>query len=120
MGSSQQLIVTKGFILFAVLIQLSACSPKSSSFTTLCRNFDKLVDLNNYTQMTSEERNTWLLNKSLETLSTSDMALQAWNAIANATASERYQLYKDAALSTGLEDWNCDSMKLAAHEVGAN
>lgn len=103
-----------------MLIQLSACSPQSTSFKTVCSNFDELLGLNNYSQMTSIERNTWLLNKSLETLPTNDMALQAWNAIANATASERYELYRDAALSTGLKSWNCESMELAAYEVGAN
>lgn len=106
-------------LIIATAFQLAGCSNSDNDFDVICNSFSNLHDLDNYNQMSSEQRNVWILEDALSKLSSKNNALQTWNAVANATASQRYELFVYAAVESGYQKWSCESMRLTAHEVGA-
>ena len=106
-------------LLIATAFQLAGCSKSGSDFDVICNSFLDLLGLDNYNQMSTEQRNVWLLEDAIRKLSSKSNALQRWNAVANATASQRYELFVYAAEESGYPGWSCEVMRMTAHEVGA-
>jgi hypothetical protein len=109
------------------LLVLSACSEDENKqsvtaktdFDLLCEQFTILTESAGFSSLTSEERASKLDAMLTEKLEPSSNAYIAWTAIRNGPPSERYFLYKDAAASTGYEDWTCPAAKLHGSEIGS-
>lgn len=110
------------------LILVSGCNPNNkevsgtdtADFNQFCEQFTNLVNSDDYSLLTPQERSTKLDALLTNDLSTSSNAHQAWSAIKYAEASQRSALYKDAAKSAGDTDWDCPAVNKHASEVGAN
>lgn len=101
------------------VILTAACSSNRSDFDTLCKQFTLLVNSAEYPNLSSEERAEKLDAILVANLKTSSNAYMAWSAIAYATPVERAVLYHEAALSTGINAWNCPAIIEHGHEVGS-
>lgn len=104
----------------------SACSmgkddsadKQRAAFDAFCWGFEELIKQPNYDSMDSEQRHDALLARVNPIVEPETHAYIAWDAIRFATAHERYQLFTEAAASTGFSGWECEAMKLHADEVG--
>lgn len=118
----------KHIALVPILASLCACTPKGNSnsdtsnndFDIFCDQFTKLVNSDDYSELTTEERAMKLDSFLTEQLPLSSNAYQAWMAIRNAAADQRSMLYKNAAKSAGLSDWSCSAIEQYASQVGSH
>ena len=109
------------------LLVLSACSADENKlivaaktdFDLFCEQLTMVTESADFSSLTSEERASQLDAVLTEKLEPSSNAYMAWAAIRNGTPSERYFLYKDAAASTGYENWACPAVKLHGSEIGS-
>ena len=109
------------------LLVFSACSADENKlivaaktdFDLFCEQFTMVTESADFSTLTSEERASTLDTILTEKLESSSNAYIAWTAIRNGPPSERYFLYKDAAASTGYEDWECPAAKLHGSEIGS-
>lgn len=104
------------------LLAVSSCSQhegQTSDFELLCRDFTQLTEQSRYEFMSSSERADLLESKLAESLTPDQSAYIAWTAIRNADPAERYNLYQDAAASSGHDGWDCLAMRMHSHEVGS-
>lgn len=127
--SSDILIAIKFLKFFIICILLTTgCSAdrrqsttsSDTDFDAFCDAFMKLVALPNYEQLNGEQRQSRLLTIFDGKVATVSNAFIAWDAIQYADAKERYQLFTEAASSSGVENWQCNAMKMHAHEVGVD
>lgn len=107
---------------------LAACSsdrqgvdnkPGKNEFDILCDNFTALVGSENYSSLSEEDRAAQLDLTLTNKLNRNGNAYAAWTAIRNATPTDRYSLYAEAARSTGYQNWNCPAISSHGHEVGS-
>lgn len=118
----------KFILIIALALTISACSPDQDSqstksrsgFDVLCSEFSKLTQTANYLSLSSEERGKELDGMLTQILRSDNNAYLAWSAIRNATPAERYSLYKEAAASTGYNDWECMAIAQHGQEVGSS
>jgi hypothetical protein len=118
----------KFILIMALALTISACSPEQggqftksgSGFDVLCSEFSTLTQTANYLTLSSEERGTELDGVLTQKLRPDNNAYLAWSAIRNATPTERYSLYKEAATSTGYNDWECAAIAQHGQEVGSS
>lgn len=110
------------------LIVVSGCDSDSTKvsqtengdFKQFCEQFTNLVNSDDYSQLSPQERSVKLDALVANGVATSSNAQQAWSAIKYAEASQRVTLYHEAAKSAGLDNWDCPSVNEHASEVGAN
>lgn len=112
----------------ALLIALlaSACTERKddsldaqrAAYDALCKGFEQLTKKSTYDSMDSQQRHDELLVLVDPIVDPEAHAYVAWDAIRFATAHERYQLFTEAAASSGYSDWECEVMKVHADEVG--
>lgn len=106
--------------LFVLIISLGCSAEKANDFDAACAAFDELIKVPNYAKKSPAERNEAFENLLASKLNEESEAYIAWQAIGYAEAKERYLLFKEAALSTGVKSWSCESMSNHVHEVGQN
>ena len=110
-----------------LFVVVSACSAGSNKqvvaaktdFDFFCEQFTIVTESADFSSLTSEDRASKLDALLIEKLESSSNAYIAWTVIRNGSPSERYFLYKDAAASTGYEDWECPAAKLHGSEIGS-
>ena len=118
----------KFILITALALTISACSPEQngqstktdSGFDVLCSEFSTLTQTANYPTLSSEERGNELDGVLARKLRPDNDAYLAWSAIRNATPAERYSLYREAAASTGYNDWECAAIAQHGQEVGSS
>ncbi len=101
----------KYFLLIAII---TGCSPQKTEFDQVCGYFSELQSQLEQRSLSAAERGHYILGKVLQTLPVDSDARIAWEAIANAEASQRYNLFVEAAASTGINNWQCPSMQQLA------
>ena len=106
-----------GFLIVFVF-SYGCAADKKSDFDIACVSFEEIVKLENYSEMSPQERNEEYESLLSSKVSAESNALVSWLAVSHVDSKERYKLYQEAALSTGLEDWGCESMSRRAHEIG--
>lgn len=89
-----------------------------NDFDTICSYFNALVKESSVDSMTSIKRNDFILNKINKDLKPTSDARVAWEAIGNADASMRYELFQSSAESVTKSKWQCKSMKKLAPITG--
>jgi hypothetical protein len=112
----------------ALALIIVACSQEQSTqpaktgngFDVLCSEFSSLTQETDYATLSSEKRSEKLDAMLAQRFEPDNDAYQAWSAIRNASAMERYTLYREAAASTGYNDWECPAIALHGHEVGSS
>ncbi|AMX03445.1 hypothetical protein [Microbulbifer thermotolerans] len=122
------MIKLKYVAVFPILVSLCACTPKedpnsgieNSDFDIFCDQFTRLVNADDYSELTAQERALKLDAFLTEKLPPSSNAYQAWMAIQNAAADQRSMLYKDAARSAGHSDWSCLAVEQYGSQVGSH
>ncbi|WP_226704503.1 hypothetical protein [Microbulbifer elongatus] len=118
----------KYVISLLALALVSACGTKNSQisgadindFDKLCTKLIELSKNSEFPDLSPEERAKRLDSSLSEEISTSSDAYIAWSAIRNAAPSQRASLYKDAAASTGNEEWECPVIDKLGDQVGSN
>lgn len=113
-------------VFLASLLAVSSCSesdglqaPLTSDFDRLCEGFTQLTEHPGYKNLSSSERADALEQALVERLEPDHHAYIAWTAIQNADPAERYYLYREAAVSSGHSNWECEAMRMHSHEVGS-
>lgn len=96
---------------FLLVALITGCSPQKTEFDQVCGYFSELKSQLEQRNLSAAERGDYIFGKVLQTLPVDSDARIAWEAIANAEASQRYNLFVEAAASTGIKDWQCPSMK---------
>lgn len=120
-------MILKSLTLSGIFLALIACSSDDEQevnqvnldFDALCGHYAALVDLPEYTALSSEDRAVLLEAVLAKGLSRSSNAYIAWTAIRSGPASERHFLFKEAADSVGYKQWNCSAIKKHGHEIGS-
>jgi hypothetical protein len=121
-------MIKKLYWISSITLILLSCSAEKdqeiaavqNDFDIFCEQFTQLAESADFIHLTSEERATRLESQLASQLGPTTNAYIAWTAIRNGPASERYFLYKDAALSTGQKNWDCPAVKLHGHNVGSS
>lgn len=121
-------MIKKLYWISSITLILLSCSAEKDQekavaqddFEIFCEQFTQLAESADFSQLTSEERATRLESQLASHLAPTTNAYIAWTAIRNGPASERYFLYKDAALSTGQKNWDCPAVKLHGLNVGSS
>ncbi len=112
----------------ALALIIVACSQEQSTqsantvngFDVLCSEFSSLIQEADYPFLSSEKRGEKLDGILAQQFEPNNNAYLAWSAIRNAEPTERYTLYREAAASTGYNDWECPAISLHGHEVGSS
>lgn len=116
------------YIFLTLLLALPGCSPEEeykkknrgqSSFDILCEQFTKLTMSDIFQNLNNEEWARKLDTMLANSLDLDSDAYLAWQAIRNGPPSARYSLYKNAAVSSGQEDWDCEAINHYGREVGS-
>lgn len=96
---------------FLLVALITGCSPQKTEFDQVCGYFSELQSQLKQRSLSAAERGDYILDKVLQALPVDSDARIAWEAIASAEASQRYNSFVEAATSTGIKDWQCPSMK---------
>lgn len=115
------------WILVSIFV-VAACSSENdrasgetkAEFEVLCDEFTTLAQSSDFAQLLPEVRAEQLELMLVNKLYLTDHAYMAWTAIRNATPSERYSLYREAAASSGYQEWSCPAMAEHGHKVGSS
>ena len=91
---------------------------EKNEFDQFCDIFTALSTEPRFEKMSTAEKYTSLDKALIDGLSSSGDAYIAWTAVSLAEPSQRYQLFKDAAVSSLKIQWECQSLKDHAHTVG--
>jgi hypothetical protein len=121
MKRTHSLTVAFALIIVACSQEQSTQSAKTGNgFDVLCNEFSSLTQETDYPSLSSEKRGEKLDGMLAQQFEANNNAYLAWSAIRNASPMERYTLYREAAASTGYNDWDCPAIALHGHEVGAS
>ena len=96
-----------------------AAEAVGNEFDKVCEYFQQLEQLPKIDTMTSLQRNSFVMERISQNLRPESDARVAWEAIANADAAQRYELFKSSAESVHSGSWQCPSMKKLAIKTGA-
>ena len=99
------------FAALLCVVSISGCSEKEKDFDLVCDYFNQLEIQLNQKVMTPSEKGNFILEKVMNNLSQESDAAIAWNAIAAAEPSERYNLFVSAAESSGIMNFRCPAME---------
>ena len=100
---------------------LSACvatTIQANDFDRVCHYFEALEKSPKQENLSSQERNQFILKKINQNLDPHSDAKIAWEAISRATSEQRYELFKSGAESALKNNWECSAMKRLANVTG--
>jgi hypothetical protein len=128
LGGYPQIMKSKSSLTVAFVLIIAACSQEQSTksantangFDVLCSEFSSLTKEADYPSLSSEKRGEKLDGILAQQFEPNNNAYLAWSAIRNASPTERYTLYREAAASTGYRDWECPAIARHGHEVGSS
>ncbi len=108
------------FTLGLVITFMHGCSmeEKISNFDLLCQHFQALEQHKDLAEISSIQRNDFILGKIEKTLALSDVKI-AWDALSYFAAEERYVNFKMVAEEELGREWQCDAMQSLAATTGA-
>lgn len=91
---------------------------EENEFDQFCDIFTALSTEPKFDTMDTAEKYASLDKSLTESLSSNSDAYIAWTAVSLAEPSQRYQLFKDAAVSSLKMQWDCQPLKDHANTVG--
>ncbi len=89
---------------------------QAEAFDLFCEVFSEIAGREDYKALDPSARNEALLKKLDDRIEVESDVRVAWTAVNYAPAEERYGLFKESAQSVGHPDWQCEAMRLHAHE----
>jgi hypothetical protein len=107
------------YIILIVFIcfSLSGCAA-DNDFDAVCGIFKELRAKSDLDQLSRQQRAAFVTDKINKNLHTSSAARIAWEAIAAAEPSQRYELFKGDAEEVTGKSWDCEAMQKLASTAG--
>lgn len=102
-----------------ITVALCGCNNNKelNDFDMVCRYFYELEKLVESEQLTSDQRNDFIMSRLDENLPASP-ARTSWEAVSYAIPEDRYEIYKTGAESALGVDWSCRPMEKLAPLTG--
>ncbi|MDH5409145.1 MAG: hypothetical protein OEY00_11100 [Gammaproteobacteria bacterium] len=110
----------KNFLLipgFMMYLLSGNCLANNADFDVVCSYFQSLDTHKGQKAMDHMQRNNFIFEK-LKSLPETSNAKAAWEAVSNAEANQRYELFKSATESVINKTWDCPAMKKLAPVTG--
>jgi len=112
-------IFTKSLSALCIALFSTVAFPVGTDFDTVCQYFDKLQIEVSSRHLSAVERGNFISGLVNKELSSDSNASVAWAAIINASADQRYDLFKSAVKSVTHERWHCKAMERLISTVDA-